>query len=262
MCAPCAPKHILAPQNAPHDCLPKVPSGLHQSTLSARNQKEVFALTSTRLPRLQITTNFRQNAIPERSLLPNVIPRNTINPGTLADNLSGWEIGVLPILAAFGPGLLELISRFPVAKTKLTQFTSVYTQREQNVLQGQCTNNNRRVDTVFAMCYSVANSVIWCSRNQPLIALMSHGDVFTMMVAQRLMVATQPKVLCEPNAMCRPLGLCTILPRVALDSSVALPLAQVSREPVTLPPSCATLASKRAPLYRTEPGHLPRGAAI
>ena len=31
----------------------------------------------------------------------------------------------------------------------------------------------------------------------------------------------------------RPLGLRTILPRVALDSSVAVPLAQVNQEPVT-----------------------------
>ena len=56
------------------------------------------------------------------------------------------------------------------------------------------------------------------------------------MVAQRLMVATQPKVLCEPKALCQPLGLCTILPRVALDSSGALPLAQVNQEPVTHSP--------------------------
>ena len=33
--------------------------------------------------------------------------------------------------------------------------------------------------------------------------------------------------------MCLPLGLCTIIPRVALDSSVALLLAQVNQVPVT-----------------------------
>ena len=81
LCAPFAPKYILAPQNAPQDCLqmikfwPKVRSGLHQNTLSARKQKKVFVFTSIRLPRLRISANFRQNARPERSLLPNFIPR-------------------------------------------------------------------------------------------------------------------------------------------------------------------------------------------
>ena len=56
------------------------------------------------------------------------------------------------------------------------------------------------------------------------------------MVAQRRMVATQPKVLCAQKALCRQLGLCTILPRVALDSSGALSLAQVNQEPVTHSP--------------------------
>ena len=53
------------------------------------------------------------------------------------------------------------------------------------------------------------------------------------MVAQQLMVATQPKVPYEPKALCQPWGLCATLPRVTPDSSVALPLARVSQDPVT-----------------------------
>ena len=54
--------------------------------------------------------------------------------------------------------------------------------------------------------------------------------------AQQLMVAMQPKVPYEPKALCQPWGLCATLPRVTLDSSGALPLAQVNQEPVTYSP--------------------------
>ena len=66
----------------------------------------------------KLPETFSQDARPELNLLPNVTPRNTPNPRTLADILSGWGNMCAANSRCFRAGFKELLSRSPVAKTQ------------------------------------------------------------------------------------------------------------------------------------------------